>query len=67
VSVIHLFQQIGHGVLHARAQTQIAALTPAADDIAAVAQEGAQRPGRDVGGDQSRQYQHGVAVAARRQ
>ena len=53
--VAELMHQIDHRVLHAFAQAEIAALPPAADGIAAVLQEAAQRPRRGVGRDQARQ------------
>ncbi len=52
MGVVEFPHQIDHRVLHALAQAEIAALAPAADRIAAVLQEAAQRARRDVGGDQ---------------
>ena len=61
--VVEFMHQIDHRVLHAVAQAEIAALPPAADGIAAVLQEAAQRPRRGVGGHQPGQHQHRMSVA----
>ena len=54
VGVVQLLHQIDHRVLHAVAQAEIAALTPAADGIAAALQEAAQRTRRGVGRNEAR-------------
>ena len=48
VIVAQLMHEIDHGVLHAVAQTEIAALTPAADGVATTLQKTPQRPRRSV-------------------
>src|SRR6185437_5981789 len=63
MAVAELPHQIDHGALYAVAQAEVSALAPAADGIAAVLQEAAQRSGRDIRSHQPRQYQHGMAVA----
>ena len=67
MGVVQFFDEIRHRVLHARAETQIAALAPATHDVAAVLQEAAQRARRGVGGNKPGQYQYRMSVAARRQ
>src|ERR1700704_2336218 len=55
--------QIDHGLLHAVAQAKIAALTPAADGVAAIFQKAAQRPRRGVRSDKPGQHQYRMTVA----
>ena len=62
VGVVELLHQIDHRMLHAIAQAEIAALAPAADGIAPVLQEAAQRPRRGIRGDQPGQHQHRMPV-----
>ena len=59
--------EIDHRVLHAFAQTEIAALAPAADGIAARLEESAQGTRGDIGRDEAGQYQHWMPVAAWRE
>src|SRR5262249_41779928 len=65
--IVHLFQEVGDCVLHAVSKAEVAPLLPAAHGVAAVTEEGTERPGRRVGGDQPRKHQDRMAVAARRQ
>ena len=67
VGVVEFMHQIDHRMLHAIAQAEIAALAPAADGIAAVLQEAAQRPRRGVRGHQPGQHQHRMTVAPGRE
>ena len=64
--VAELTHQIDHRVLHAVAQTEIAALTPAADGIAAAPEKAAQRARRSVRRDKPGQHQHRMTIALRR-
>src|SRR4029450_7580837 len=52
-------------VLHARTKAEVAALAPAADGIAARAQECAQRARGNVRRDEPGQHQHRMSVAVR--
>jgi len=63
IIVVELLHQIDHRPLHAFAEAKIAALTPAADGIAAVLQKAAQRTGRRIGRHQPGQHQHRMTVA----
>ena len=67
MGVVQFVDEIDHRVLHAIAQTEIAAQPPAADGIAARFQERAQRPRRDIRSHEARQHQYGMAVAFRRE
>ena len=64
MAVAELVHQIDHRALHAVAQAEVAALTPAADGVAAVLQEAAQRARRGVGSDEPGQHQHRMAVTS---
>ena len=67
VGVAQFLHQIDHRMLHAWTQTEVTALAPAADGIAAVLQEAAQRARRGIRRDQPGQDKHRMSVAARRE
>ena len=54
-----------HVLANAMARTQVGALLPAMDVVAALAQERAQHGGGAIAGRQPWQYQHRMAVSAR--
>ena len=62
-SLGYVAYEADHPIGDAVAQAIIAALTPAAHDIALVRKEGPQRPGRDVARDKARKDQNGMTVA----
>src|SRR5262245_42860125 len=66
MGVIQFMHEVDHGMLHARAKAQVAALAPAADGVTARPQEGAQRARGGVRRNEAGQHQHGMPVAMRR-
>src|SRR5204862_2661698 len=65
--VVQLVHEIDHRVLDTVAQSEVAALAPARDGVAAALQKAAQRTRGRVGCNKPGQYQHRMTVAAWRQ
>jgi acyl dehydratase len=65
--IVEFMHQIDHGMLHALAQAEVAALAPATDGIAPVLEEAAQRPRRGVRSNQPGQHQHRMPVTPGRE